>query len=112
MLCLCRTVVGAVLLGVLAPAGHAADIDGAAVYRQNCVACHGAEPNGRGPAAMALRPPPTDLTDAEWWATRTDAEVAASIRTGRPGSSMVSYAAMSDEELSAMVAWLRNQSAE
>lgn len=105
----CRTVLVAALVALPVSASRAADLDGAAVYRQNCIACHGAAADGRGPAAMALRPAPPDLTDPEWWAARTDAEVAASVRAGSPGTSMVPYAAMSEGELSAMVAWLRTQ---
>ena len=108
----CCAVLVVVLVALPVSASGAVELDGAAVYRQNCVACHGAAADGRGPAAMALRPAPPDLTDPEWWAARTDAEVAASVRSGIPGTSMVPYAAMSEEELSAMVAWLRTQSAE
>lgn len=90
---------------------QAADVDGAAVYRQNCVACHGVKADGAGPAAAALRPPPTDFTSAGFWSGRTDEQVAASIRAGRPGTPMMPYTSLSAAELSALVAWLRTQSA-
>ena len=57
----------------------AADADGAAAYRQNCVACHGEKADGKGPAAAALRPRPTDLTQASYWAERSDEQVVATI---------------------------------
>ena len=94
-----------------APQAWAADADGAAMYRQNCVACHGVDADGKGPAAAALRPPPTDFTKASYWEGRTDEQVAASIRAGRPGTPMMPYASLSDTELAAMVAWLRTKSA-
>ena len=36
--------------------------DGAANYKAYCAACHGASAKGDGPAASALKLPPTDLT--------------------------------------------------
>jgi high-affinity iron transporter len=105
--------VALVVLGLAqATPAAAADPDGAAVYRQNCVACHGAKADGKGPAAAALRPAPTDFTQASWWAGRTDAQVAASIRKGKPGTPMMPYTSLTDDELTAMVAWLRTQAAE
>jgi mono/diheme cytochrome c family protein len=100
------------LAGLASPTqARAADADGAVVYRQNCVACHGSKADGKGPAAAALRPPPTDFTKASFWEGRTDEQVAASIRAGRPGTPMMPYASLSDAELSALVIWLRSQSA-
>ena len=89
----------------------AADADGAAAYRQNCVACPGEKADGQGPAAAALRPRPTDLTQASYWAERSDEQVVATIRAGRPGTPMMPYDALADAELAALVAWLRSQAA-
>lgn len=89
----------------------AEDADGAMVYRQNCVACHGRNADGKGPAAAALRPRPTDFTKASFWEGRTDEQVSASIRAGRPGTPMMPYATLSDAQLAALVTWLRAQSA-
>ena len=36
--------------------------DGAAFFAENCVACHGPEGRGNGPAAVGMMPPPPDLT--------------------------------------------------
>lgn len=36
--------------------------DGRAVYLESCASCHGAAGRGDGPAARALRRPPSDLT--------------------------------------------------
>ena len=35
---------------------------GVVIYTGHCAACHGADGKGRGPAAEALKAPPTDLT--------------------------------------------------
>jgi mono/diheme cytochrome c family protein len=50
-----------------AVAGGRADADpvpaaGEALYRRYCASCHGSAGRGDGPAALALSPPPTDLT--------------------------------------------------
>jgi hypothetical protein len=37
-------------------------IDGAQLYTEFCAVCHGTNGKGRGPAAEALKRPPTDLT--------------------------------------------------
>src|SRR5690606_20134061 len=36
---------------------------GAAIYQLHCVACHGADADGKGPAAVAFTPGPRDFTD-------------------------------------------------
>lgn len=37
-------------------------IDGAELYREHCAVCHGADAKGNGPAAVALKKAPADLT--------------------------------------------------
>ncbi len=43
-------------------------VHGAKLYAANCVACHGAEGHGHGPAAAALPIHPADLTAQHLWA--------------------------------------------
>ena len=57
---------------------------GETLYAANCTACHGARADGRGPAAVALTPRPTDFTRAASWKGRSDTEMAALVRAGRP----------------------------
>lgn len=80
---------------------------GKATYAANCTACHGAAGDGKGPAAIALSPRPTDFTRPAWWATQQDADVAATIRVGRPGTSMTAFATLSDADVADLVAYLR-----
>ena len=40
-------------------------IGGKTLFRQYCAACHGADGKGSGPAASAMKLPPTDLTQME-----------------------------------------------
>ncbi|HTX37898.1 MAG TPA: cytochrome c [Bryobacteraceae bacterium] len=44
------------------PAHPTTAIDGKVLYREYCAACHGADGKGAGPAAVALKKAPTDLT--------------------------------------------------
>jgi mono/diheme cytochrome c family protein len=39
-----------------------ASIQGSALYKAYCAACHGPEAKGNGPAALTLKVPPPDLT--------------------------------------------------
>lgn len=97
----------ALLLRAASPA-HAADPEaGKAIYEANCTACHGTAGNGKGPAAIALTPKPTDFTAATTWAGKTDAQVLASVRAGRPGTSMTAFTQLHDDELANVVAYLR-----
>jgi mono/diheme cytochrome c family protein len=51
------------------PTGFAAAsiVRGQALFARNCVACHGPDGNGNGPAAAALRIKPADLTQPHLW---------------------------------------------
>jgi len=102
------------MIGVILAMGLAhADSDpaqGQQLYRANCLACHGPRADGKGPAAGALRPPPTDFTAAAYWSGRSDAQVKASIKGGSPGTAMMGFARFSDAELDALVSFLRSQS--
>jgi mono/diheme cytochrome c family protein len=45
-----------------APAPYTSASSGKEMYQAYCASCHGAEGKGDGPAAAALKTPPTDLT--------------------------------------------------
>ncbi len=44
------------------PVRPTASVEGKDLYREYCAACHGADAKGAGPAAIALKQVPTDLT--------------------------------------------------
>lgn len=44
------------------PAQYTSPASGKDMYMNQCAACHGADAKGNGPAASALKTPPTDLT--------------------------------------------------
>ncbi len=100
------------LLSYAAPAAHAADAgSGKAIYEANCTACHGTAGNGKGPAAVALTPKPTDFTAAAYWEGKSDAQVLGSVKAGRPGTSMTAFTQLSAAELGSVVEYLRGFSA-
>ena len=80
---------------------------GKAIYGSNCVACHGRSGDGKGPAAQAMRPAPTDFTTGEWWKGKTDAQIAAMIKNGTAGTPMVAFPKLSADELDDVVADMR-----
>jgi mono/diheme cytochrome c family protein len=57
--------------------------DGVALFQQKCSMCHGADGKGDGPLAAALKPPPKDFANPEFWKpTMTDQKIAETIRKG------------------------------
>lgn len=82
---------------------------GADLYGKHCAACHGKQGKGNGPAAVALTPRPSDLTDAERMAQLSDEELLEIIAKGKramPGFSAI----LKPEELAAVAAYVRNLS--
>jgi len=67
-------------------------------YSANCVLCHGAKGDGRGPASRALRPHPMNFSDADLMATVSDGELFHAISAGSHGSAMVGFSQNFDEE--------------
>jgi mono/diheme cytochrome c family protein len=47
---------------VVIPVNKTTPTDGKQMYTNYCAPCHGTDGKGRGPAASALKMPPTDLT--------------------------------------------------
>ncbi|MCE9577893.1 MAG: c-type cytochrome [Deltaproteobacteria bacterium] len=90
-------------------------LPGPALYDRMCSPCHGAAGDGRGPAAPWLWPRPRDFTAAafKWRSTPvgqppTDADLAATIRFGAPGTSMPGFAAvLGDDEITQLVGVVR-----
>ena len=95
----------ALLVSSLASAADPAD--GKSAYAANCATCHGRKGNGKGPAAIALKPKPTNFTEADWWVGRTDEQISASIRAGKPDTAMPPFPDLSDAQVADIVAHLR-----
>ncbi len=56
---------------------------GAKLFKQNCVSCHGEKADGKGPAGMMMNPPPADLKAMS--GGHPDGDFAYKIKTGRGG---------------------------
>jgi mono/diheme cytochrome c family protein len=87
---------------------------GRAVYKANCVACHGESGKGDGPGAGVLKPPPRDHTDRAYMSTLTDDDIKKVIQMGgaiKGKPLMPSSPQIKGEQLEALVAYIRSLSA-
>jgi high-affinity iron transporter len=84
-----RLIATAFALAVCATSAAADDI--ATIYANRCAFCHGTTGKGDGPAGVALKPPPRDLTDPQYWKTADREALRAVITNGKPGTAMVAF---------------------
>lgn len=82
-------------------------------FKTYCSTCHGAEGHGDGPAAAGLNPKPADFGDCERFAKVSDHQLFEAIEEGGPSvglsASMPPWrAAFSDDEVQALVIYLRS----
>ncbi|ABM95309.1 cytochrome c/FTR1 family iron permease [Methylibium petroleiphilum] len=70
----------------------------AALYAQQCAACHGPTGHGDGPAAAGLDPPPIAFADAGRADQRTPLALYEVISQGVPGTSMASFAGLPEND--------------
>ncbi len=100
----------AVLARLASLDGHGlavAEPNGAEVYQRQCVACHGKAGKGDGPAAAAMDPRPSDLTDAERMAALGDEGLLGVIAEGR--GAMPGYKSLlTPEQLEAVTEYVRS----
>lgn len=101
----------ALLVGVPAQFAFAAGGDpakGKAVYEQFCVACHGAQGKGDGPAGLMMTPRPADFTSAKIKG-KADGELLKSIQDGRPPTTMPAFKGqLSEQQISDVLAYARS----
>jgi mono/diheme cytochrome c family protein len=86
---------------------------GRALYKANCVACHGETGKGDGPGAGVLKPPPRDHTDRAYMSTLTDKQIADVIKMGgaiKGKPLMPSHPQFKESDLAALVAYIRSLS--
>lgn len=82
---------------------------GKKLYDAQCASCHGASGKGDGKAGELLKPPPSDLTDAEWKHGRSDGEIFTVIRDGAKQTGMRGYGSrIATNELWNLVNYVRS----
>lgn len=77
---------------------------GATVYAQNCIACHGVDGHGNGPAAHVFLPRPANFTRIR----PKRARVLQALAEGVPGASMPIFAGLSPQDRLAVSDYVRS----
>ena len=87
------------------------------VYERQCLVCHGKWGDGRGEMATGMVPRPRRLTSGifKYRSTPvgylpTEADLERTIRTGVAGTSMPSFAGLSDREIRAVIGYVKTLS--
>jgi high-affinity iron transporter len=79
---------------------------GKRLYETNCAPCHGAKGDGKGPAGVALKPPPRtfNLPLSQWTYSKGDPKKVFEVITkGVPNTAMVKWDHLSEQERWALV---------
>jgi len=63
---------------------------GKATYEKLCMACHGPQGKGDGPAGKVLNPPAADFTSAAS-KKKSEADFKGIVENGKPGTAMVAW---------------------
>lgn len=87
---------------------------GARAYALRCASCHGSDGSGNGPASRGLRQPPRDFREGHFVykstpgdALPTDSDLANVIRHGKIETGMPGWPGLSDEDMHALVQFLK-----
>ena len=80
---------------------------GKAVYKVNCEMCHGEKGDGKGPAGIALQPPPRTYANVkEYKNGAKPADIFKTISEGLAGTAMASFAHIPEEDRKALAAFV------
>lgn len=89
-------------------------IEGRTLYMRNCLHCHGVSGDGNGPTARFLNPRPRDYRLGKFKFTSTKSGIKPTrhdlrniIKQGIPGTTMPSFMLLPDNELDAIVDYVR-----
>lgn len=87
---------------------------GREVYERNCLVCHGAKGDGQGELSAQLAPKPRSFVQGlfkyrstPWGKLPTDADLKRTIRGGLDGTAMGSFAALAEDEITAVAEYLK-----
>jgi cbb3-type cytochrome c oxidase subunit III len=99
----CLLVGAGLLVSSLAFQAAVPAADGAAIFKKNCMMCHGAD----GKGFPALKTP--NFTDPKWQSSTKDKEMREVIKNGKKGTAMPAFSSsLKDEEISAVIAYIRS----
>jgi cytochrome c oxidase cbb3-type subunit 3 len=99
----CWLVGAGLLVSSLAYQAAVPAADGSAIFKQNCMMCHGAD--GKGFAALKT----PDFTDPKWQSSVKDKDMRAVIKNGKKGTAMVAFGdKLNDDKISAVIAYIRS----
>ncbi len=73
-----------------------------------CAMCHGNEGNGQGFMGAALMPPPRNFTCGKTMKELPDGQLFWIIKNGSPGTGMMSFAGLSDEQVWQLIRYIRS----
>jgi len=88
-------------MSLVVATAYSAALDGALLYYQKCAVCHGEE--GSGGVGVPLNLP-------DFLAVASDDYFRSTLRNGRPGRVMPAFPRLMDDEIDALVAYLRSLS--
>ena len=72
-----------------------------------CKICHGSTGNGMGMMAPGLNPPPRNFSCSETMKNISDGQMFWVVKNGLPGTGMVAYKSLSDEQVWQIILYLR-----
>ncbi|MCB0361537.1 MAG: cytochrome c [Bdellovibrionales bacterium] len=81
---------------------------GQKVFVMNCVACHGKEGKGDGPAAAGIVPPPRNLVEGQWKQGGKSKDLFITLSKGITGTSMASFGHLPVVDRWALVHFIRS----
>jgi mono/diheme cytochrome c family protein len=73
-----------------------------------CMNCHGTKGDGKGAAGMGLMPPPRNFTCGEMMKDIPDGQLFWIIKNGSPGTGMMPFSGLSDDEVWQLIQYLRS----
>jgi mono/diheme cytochrome c family protein len=80
---------------------------GEEIWVDRCELCHGPAGRSRGPLPPGVQRPPRDLSDPAYQRGVSDGELADLVRHGRSGMPAIPALTNSDEDVRALLAWVR-----
>ncbi len=81
---------------------------GKVAYTTNCLTCHGEKGDGKGPAGVALKPAPRNFVKDKYKKGDKPEQVFETITKGLPGTTMVGYGHLKEEERWAITHYIQS----